>query len=160
MEHAQNSPWNIYATLRSQDIDLLIESLIIVHWSLIWVSAPIPLPRVQKIQTFILLTECWVFNLECWQFLLCVVIKLYSRYHHLTYEREYISRVSGGLGDGNKKRIKHGWDNNSQKTTRERARSLSLCCISLAPTVYHTRAELLAFPAVALLCGSASFDYS
>ena len=157
MECALNSPWNIYALLRFQEIGLLID-WVIGHWPEL--QCPSFFPEVQKLQTFILLTECWVFNLECWQFLLCVVIKLYSRYHHLTYEREYISRVSGGLGDGNKKRIKHGWDNNSQKTTRERARSLSLCCISLAPTVYHTRAELLAFPAVALLCGSASFDYS
>ena len=29
MEHAQNSPWNIYALLRFQEISLLIESLVI-----------------------------------------------------------------------------------------------------------------------------------
>ena len=46
------------------------------------------------------------------------------------------------------------------KTTRVRAWSLSLYCISLAPTGYPTRAELLSFPAVALLHGSTSFDYS
>ena len=158
MEHAQNSPWNIYTMLRSQDIGLLIESLVIGHWS--ESQYPSLFRKVQKIQTFILLTECWVFNLECWQFLLCMVVKLYSGNHHLAYEREQISRVSGGLGNGNRKKIKHEWDNNSQKTTRERAWSLLLYCISFAPTGYPTRAELLAFPAVAFLCGSTSFDYS
>ena len=56
------------------------------HWS--QPQCPSFFPEVQKLQTFILLTECWVFNVECWQFLSCMVIKLYSGNHHLTYERE------------------------------------------------------------------------
>ena len=68
---------------------------IICHWS--ESQCPSVIPKVQNLQTCIVLTECGVFNTEFWQFLQCMVIKLYSGNHHLTYEREQIWRVSGGL---------------------------------------------------------------
>ena len=91
-EHALNSPLNIYVLLRFQETGLWTESLITGDGS--ESQSPSLFPVVQKIQTFILLNECWVFNLECWHFLLSTVIKLYPGNHHLTYEREWNSRVS------------------------------------------------------------------
>ena len=137
---------------------LLDWSIGVGHWS--ESQCPSLFPEMQKLWTFILLIECWVFSFECLVLLQCVVIELYSRNHHLTYETEYISRVSGGLLQWNRKRLKHGKDNNSQKTTRERAWRLLLYCISLAPTGYPTGTVFLAFQAAVLLCGSISLDYS
>ena len=87
IHHLENSlnP-NIYALLRFQETGILTESLITGHGS--EYQCPSLFLAVQKIQTLILLNECWVFNLECWHFLLSTVIKLYPRNHHLTYERE------------------------------------------------------------------------
>ena len=58
---------NIYELLRFQETGLLIEELVFGHWS--ESQCPSFFPKAQKLQTFILLIERWVFNLECLVFL-------------------------------------------------------------------------------------------
>ena len=86
-----------------------------------------------------------------------MVVKLYSGNHHLTYEREYIARVSGGLVHDTGK-----GSNMDKKMTvkKDKGRSLGIL-VKLSQTwsqAYHTRAVFLAFPAVALLSSSTSFN--
>ena len=154
--HLENSlnP-NIYALLRFQETGFLIEALVFGHWS--ESQCPSLFPEMQKLWTFILLIECWVFNLECLVFLQCVVIELYSRNHHLTYETEYISRVSGGLLH------ETGKGSNMEKiitVKRQQGEGPGDFCSILCfhPTSSFTSAVTW-FPAVALLRGSTSFDF-
>ena len=58
---------NIYELLRFQETGLLIEELVFGHWSESQCLSFFP--EAQKLQTFILLIERWVFNLECLVFL-------------------------------------------------------------------------------------------
>ena len=133
---------------------------IIGNWSLIWISVSFPL--LQGPENTNLYSPHWVLSIQSWVLAIplvygCRIVfrksspDLWKRVNFKSFRRPW---------NGNRKRIKHEWDNNNQKTTRVRAWSLSLYCISLAPTGYPTRAELLSFPAVALLHGSTSFDYS
>ena len=126
-------------------------------WSLIWISVPVPLPR--DAETMNLYSPHWVLSIQFWVFgtpPVCgyrIVFQksspdLWNRIHFKSFRRP---------ASWNRKRIKHGKDNNSQKTTGKGPGDFcSILCFH--PTSSFTNAVAWS-PAIAFLRDSTSFDF-
>lgn len=115
---------NIYELLRFQETGLIDWSIGV--WSLIWISA---CPSSRSAETTNLYSPHWVLSIQSWVFGIpqCMVIKLYSGNHHLTHNRVNFKSFRRPAS-WNRKRVNHGKDNNSQKTTGKGPETLQYSC--------------------------------
>ena len=125
------------------------------HWS--QPQCPSFFPEVQKLQTFILLTECWVFNVECWS----------SR---VWLSNCILEIITWPMKESKFQEFQEAWPIKQEKdqtwirqyqSKDNKGKGLETSVI-LYQTCSHRlphRAVFLVFPEIALLCASTSFDY-